>query len=139
MTVEDYLNKSRNINRELRNLLDERQAMLATTFGAVQLSDMKVQSSKSTTSDDLYTKLLEYDEKVAEKSHELVTHKLDLIKRKNKMPEGHLRTVLSYYYVIGLKQKEMAKILHYAERTIREQLQEARAVFADVNPDLTEE
>lgn len=32
MTVEDYLNKSRNINRELRNLLDERQAMLATTF-----------------------------------------------------------------------------------------------------------
>ena len=118
MTNKDYLKQLFWIEDEIKCLNMEREILSARLFGAVKLSDMKVQSTPLETAEDIYVEMAEYSKQISNKTAELLKLKIKISDEIDNVKDNTCRKLLRYRYTMGFNWEEVADLMGYDVRWV---------------------
>lgn len=118
VSAKNYLSQGKWIEQEIKCLQEEREELFAKTLKNPIWSDMKVQSSRTKDTEDIYIILTEYADWIASKYNELVKKRYEISKELDKLEDKQLQYLLRMRYVMGFKWETIAEVMGYDERYI---------------------
>lgn len=138
MSVKEYLKQVHAIDEEIRSLAREYEAIFSSTMRTTTISDMKVTTSGTGSTEDIYIKLAGYSRRIKEKSDELLALKIKISDQIERVEDDVCRRVLRYRYTIGLDWEIVALHMNYGVRHVHKVHGKALQEFEEANPDYEE-
>lgn len=136
--LKEYLNQGFGIEREIKVLKMEYDAVYASTFKIPQLKDVVVQESHAGKPDDKYADLVEYIQMLEKRQADLVHIKYKLSRQIDRIEDERYRSLLRLRYILCFKWEDVAKHLGYEDRYTRRVHGQALIEFLKANPSFDE-
>ena len=119
MTVKEWLNRGRYLDREIDQLLEDQQNALNLACGtAVSYGGEKVQTSKKNVTERRFIAYADYSAKIDNRIDEPYAIKTEIKAAINKLDDPLLRALLIAYYINMKTFDQVANELHYSIRHI---------------------
>lgn len=119
MDAKEWLGRARRIDAEINALIEEQKRAwdraVSLTTG---MTDDKVQTSRSNTSEDKFIRYADYAREIDRRIDQLYTVKQEIMSVINKLEDGTLRALLIEYYVNGKTWEQVADGLHYSRMQV---------------------
>ena len=110
--VKSWLNRARNIDREINHLIEQRDEEWSRVLSITQkLTGDTVQSTKDP---HKFDRLVEYEVEIDRQIDELIRVKTEITKAICKLTDGRLRDILRLRYLKGLTFEEIAVEIKYS-------------------------
>jgi len=121
MTAKEYLERIREIDRELDLLIAERNRTLDIVLQiTVDPSDVRVQSgSISSRVENAAIRMIDLSEKIDKKIDEYIDMKAEAGRLIDRLDDSRYRAVLKYRYIDGMKWRDISKKMIYDICTVQ--------------------
>lgn len=121
MTAKEYLERIREIDRELDLLIAERNRTLDIVLQiTVDPSDVRVQSASiSSRVENAAIRMIDLSEKIDKKIDEYIDMKAEAGRLIDRLDDSRYRAVLKYRYIAGMKWRDISKKMIYDICTVQ--------------------
>lgn len=113
-----HLKQIRLIDKEINQMLNELERIRCSLMRSPQLKQVSVQESKVGLKDDVYIKIIEYNDKINQKVDELVDTKKKVFDIIEQIKDHEQRLILKMRYVDCEKWEEIEQELHVSKNTM---------------------
>lgn len=113
-----HLKQIRLIDKEINQMLNELERIRCSLMRSPQLKQVSVQESKVGLKDDVYIKMIEYNEKINQKVDELIDTKKKVFDIIEQIKDHEQRLILKMRYVDCEKWEDIEQELHVSKNTM---------------------
>ena len=134
MTAKEYLERIREIDREIDLLIAERNRTLDIVLQiTVDPSDVRAQSgSISSRVENAAIRMIDLSEKIDKKIDEYIDMKAEAGRLIDRLDDSRYRAVLKYRYIDGMKWREISKRMCFDERWVLRLHEDASNCLGDI-------
>lgn len=126
MTEEDvkcWLNRAYKIDKEINNLMHERDKAFDMATSAVNgVGNEKVQTSKTNATEGKYAAYADYELEIDKRIDELYAIKLEIMRVINRVDNNTYRLLLMLRYICFMTWECIAEEMGYSDKWVREKL-----------------
>ncbi len=112
------LKQIRLIDKEINQMLNELERIRYSLMRSPQLKQVSVQESKVGLKDDVYIKIIEYNDKINQKVDELIDTKKKVFDIIEQIKDHEQRLILKMRYVDCEKWEDIEQELHVSKNTM---------------------
>ena len=113
-----HLKQIRLIDKEINQMLNELERIRCSLMRSPQLKQVSVQESKDGLKDDVYIKMIEYNDKINQKVDELIDTKKKVFDIIEQIKDHEQRLILKMRYVDCEKWEDIEQELHVSKNTM---------------------
>lgn len=113
-----HLKQIRLIDKEINQILNELERIRCSLMRSPQLKQVSVQESKVGLKDDVYIKMIEYNDKINQKVDELIDTKKKVFDIIEQIKDHEQRLILKMRYVDCEKWEDIEQELHVSKNTM---------------------
>ena len=113
-----HLKQIRLIDKEINQMLNELERIRCSLMRSPQLKQVSVQESKVGLKDDVYIKMIEYNDKINQKVDELIDTKKKVFDIIEQIKDHKQRLILKMRYVDCEKWEDIEQELHVSKNTM---------------------
>lgn len=113
-----HLKQIRLIDKEINQMLNELERVRCSLMRSPQLKQVSVQESKVGLKDDVYIKMIEYNDKINQKVDELIDTKKKVFDIIEQIKDHEQRLILKMRYVDCEKWEDIEQELHVSKNTM---------------------
>lgn len=113
-----HLKQIRLIDKEINQMLNELERIRYSLMRSPQLKQVSVQESKVGLKDDVYIKMIEYNDKINQKVDELIDTKKKVFDIIERIKDHEQRLILKMRYVDCEKWEDIEQELHVSKNTM---------------------
>lgn len=113
-----HLKQIRLIDKEINQMLNELERIRCSLMRSPQLKQVSVQKSKVGLKDDVYIKMIEYNDKINQKVDELIDTKKKVFDIIEQIKDHEQRLILKMRYVDCEKWEDIEQELHVSKNTM---------------------
>ena len=113
-----HLKQIRLIDKEINQMLNELERIRCSLMRSPQLKQVSVQESKVGLKDDVYIKMIEYNDKINQKVDELIDTKKKAFDIIEQIKDHEQRLILKMRYVDCEKWEDIEQELHVSKNTM---------------------
>ena len=113
-----HLKQIRLIDKEINQMLNELERIRCSLMRSPQLKQVSVQESKVGLKDDVYIKMIEYNDKINQKVDELIDTKKKVFDIIEQIKDHEQRLILKMRYVDCEKWEDIEQELHVSKNTM---------------------
>ena len=113
-----HLKQIRLIDKEINQMLNELERIRCSLMRSSQLKQVSVQESKVGSKDDVYIKMIEYNDKINQKVDELIDTKKKVFDIIEQIKDHEQRLILKMRYVDCEKWEDIEQELHVSKNTM---------------------
>ena len=113
-----HLKQIRLIDKEINQMLNELERIRCSLMRSPQLKQVSVQESKVGLKDDVYIKMIEYNDKINQKVDELSDTKKKVFDIIEQIKDHEQRLILKMRYVDCEKWEDIEQELHVSKNTM---------------------
>ena len=113
-----HLKQIRLIDKEINQMLNELERIQCSLMRSPQLKQVSVQESKVGLKDDVYIKMIEYNDKINQKVDELIDTKKKVFDIIEQIKDHKQRLILKMRYVDCEKWEDIEEKLHVSKNTM---------------------
>jgi DNA-directed RNA polymerase specialized sigma subunit len=113
-----HLKQIRLIDKEINQMLNELERIRCSLMRSPQLKQVSVQESKVGLKDDVYIKMIEYNDKINQKVDELIDTKKKVFDTIEQIKDHEQRLILKMRYVDCEKWEDIEQELHVSKNTM---------------------
>lgn len=113
-----HLKQIRLIDKEINQTLNELERIRCSLMRSPQLKQVSVQESKVGLKDDVYIKMIEYNDKINQKVDELIDTKKKVFDIIEQIKDHEQRLILKMRYVDCEKWEDIEQELHVSKNTM---------------------
>ena len=113
-----HLKQIRLIDKEINQMLNELERIRCSLMRSPQLKQVSVQESKVGLKDDVYIKMIEYNDKINQKVDELIDTKKKVFDTIEQIKDHEQRLILKMRYVDCEKWEDIEEELHVSKNTM---------------------
>lgn len=113
-----HLKQIRLIDKEINQMLNELERIRCSLMSSPQLKQVSVQESKVGLKDDVYIKMIEYNDKINQKVDELIDTKKKVFDIIEQIKDHEQRLILKMRYVDCEKWEDIEQELHVSKNTM---------------------
>jgi len=113
-----HLKQIRLIDKEINQMLNELERIRCSLMRSPQLKQVSVQESKVGLKDDVYIKMIEYNDKINQKVDELIDTKKKVFDIIERIKDHEQRLILKMRYVDCEKWEDIEQELHVSKNTM---------------------
>ncbi|WP_455043370.1 DUF1492 domain-containing protein [Granulicatella adiacens] len=113
-----HLKQIRLIDKEINQMLNELERIRCSLMRSPQLKQVSVQESKVGLKDDVYIKMIEYNDKINQKVDELIDTKKKVFDIIEQIKDHEQRLILNMRYVDCEKWEDIEQELHVSKNTM---------------------
>ena len=113
-----HLKHIRLIDKEINQMLNELERIRCSLMRSPQLKQVSVQESKVGLKDDVYIKMIEYNDKINQKVDELIDTKKKVFDIIEQIKDHEQRLILKMRYVDCEKWEDIEQELHVSKNTM---------------------
>ena len=113
-----HLKQLRLIDKEINQMLNELERIRYSLRRSPQLKQVSVQESKVGLKDDVYIKMIEYNDKINQKVDELIDTKKKVFDIIERIKDHEQRLILKMRYVDCEKWEDIEQELHVSKNTM---------------------
>ena len=113
-----HLKQLRLIDKEINQMLNELERIRYSLMRSPQLKQVSVQESKVGLKDDVYIKMIEYNDKINQKVDELIDTKKKVFDIIERIKDHEQRLILKMRYVDCEKWEDIEQELHVSKNTM---------------------
>lgn len=113
-----HLKQIRLIDKEINQMLNELERIRCSLMRSPQLKQVSVQESKVGLKDDVYIKMIEYNDKINQKVDELIDTKKKVFDIIEQIKDHEQRLILKMRYVDCEKWEDIEEELHVSKNTM---------------------
>ena len=113
-----HLKQIRLIEKEINQMLNELERIRCSLMRSPQLKQVSVQESKVGLKDDVYIKMIEYNDKINQKVDELIDTKKKVFDIIEQIKDHEQRLILKMRYVDCEKWEDIEQELHVSKNTM---------------------
>ncbi len=124
-----HLKQIRLIDKEINQMLNELERIQCSLMRSPQLKQVSVQESKVGLKDDVYIKMIEYNDKINQKVDELIDTKKKVFDIIEQIKDHEQRLILKMRYVDCEKWEDIEQELHVSKNTMHRNHRKALKEF----------
>ena len=113
-----HLEQIRLIDKEINQMLNELERIRCSLMRSPQLKQVSVRESKVGLKDDVYIKMIEYNDKINQKVDELIDTKKKVFDIIEQIKDQKQRLILKMRYVDCEKWEDIEQELHVSKNTM---------------------
>ena len=113
-----HFKQIRLIDKEINQMLNELERVRCSLMRSPQLKQVSVQESKVGLKDDVYIKMIEYNDKINQKVDELIDTKKKVFDIIEQIKDHEQRLILKMRYVDCEKWEDIEQELHVSKNTM---------------------